>query len=67
MLIGTVPDGCEGLVASSSPSDTIWNELAGCEPNFTAATRDRPVPLMTATVPPAVGPDAGVTLLTETT
>src|SRR5262249_45785079 len=53
-----------GAVAMMLVSLLTVNELAGVEPKVTAVTSANPVPVITMTVPPVIGPLAGLTAVT---
>jgi hypothetical protein len=63
-VMSTVPAGSAGEVA------VIWVALstvkleASVEPNFTAVAFVKPVPVIVTELPPAVGPDDGLTFVT---
>ncbi len=64
-VTSTVPDSAgPGAVAVISVSLTGVNELAAVEPNLTAVAPVRLVPVIVTLVPPVVGPDDGLTLVT---
>jgi hypothetical protein len=43
-----------------SPEDTTLNEVVGFDPKFTEKTLKNPYPNTLTTVPPDIGPEAGV-------
>jgi hypothetical protein len=55
----------DGLVAVILVADTTTTLLACADPNLTVAPRMKPVPVMVTRVPPAAGPWAGETPVTE--
>ena len=51
-------------MASSSVSDTTVYQVASAAPNSTCWVPVKPVPVMVTGVPPATGPDDGLTDVT---
>ena len=60
----TEPLACAGVVALIDVLPTTVTLVAGVPPKLTVAPEANPVPEIETVVPPAVGPDAGETLLT---
>lgn len=51
-VIGTVPIACEGVVTSTSESDTTFIAVPGMVPNSTLVVPVRPLPVIATCVPP---------------
>ena len=60
----TVPGLADGAVAASWVVDLNVTEVAGLEPKSTVAPETKFVPVIVTVFPPAVGPPAGLTLVT---
>jgi hypothetical protein len=60
--MSTIPAACEGAMAVIVADAALnVNEVAATVPNETAVTSARPVPVIVTLVPPAIGPEAGLT------
>jgi hypothetical protein len=66
-VISMVPADCAGAVAVILLELLMVKVLAAVPPKLTAVAPVNPVPLIVTLVPPAVGPEAGLTLVTEGT
>jgi hypothetical protein len=53
-----------GALVVISPSETIVNGVAAFDPNLTTLAPSKPVPVIVTGVPPAIGPTAGLMLVT---
>jgi hypothetical protein len=63
-VMSTVPADPAGAVALIWVALLTVNDVAGVEPKLTAVALPRPPPLIVTVVPPASGPDAGLTPVT---
>ena len=54
-----------GEVAAISVPDTTVNDVAGTPPKVTAAAPERLLPVIVTAVPPATGPELGLTAKTD--
>jgi hypothetical protein len=59
-----VPVACAGVVTEICVAETTFTRVPGAVSKVTVAPATKPLPLMVTTLPPAVGPDAGVTDVT---
>jgi hypothetical protein len=64
MVISTVPADPAGAVATMAVSETIEKVLAAVAPKLTAEVPVKLVPMIVTTVPPAIPPEVGDTLVT---
>jgi hypothetical protein len=63
-VTSTVEADIAGEVAVIEVAELTVNDVALVVPNFTAETLIRLVPVMVTLVPPAVGPELGLTAVT---
>ena len=59
-----VPAACAGVVAVSWVALTTLRPVAEVPPTVTVALASKPVPVIVIAVPPAAGPEVGLTALT---
>jgi hypothetical protein len=62
----TAPAACGGVLAVIDVLLTTRTLVAAEVPNFNVAPLTKPVPVMVTAVPPLVGPEVGLTAVTET-
>ena len=63
-MTSTVPVVPAGEVTVTEVDDTNTTLVPGADPKLTALTPVKLVPVMVTDVPPAVGPDTGLTAVT---
>jgi hypothetical protein len=63
-VTSTAPVDPAGALAVSEVAELTLNEVAATEPNLTAVAPVKPVPVTVTEVPPAVGPEDGLTEVT---
>src|SRR2546428_11654404 len=63
MVMSTVPAACGGLLAVICESELTVNTAGTAAPKLTLLAPVNPHPVITTTVPPAVGPEIGTTRL----
>src|SRR2546427_11537977 len=63
-ITSAAPAACAGVVALSWVALTTLTPVAAAPPTVTVALASKPVPVIVIAVPPAAGPEVGLTALT---